>query len=683
MNIGLHWLLRYLQPGGLSADAVDHALTFAGFPIESRTALPSGDTLLDVEITSNRGDCLSHVGLAREVAAATGQAFLAPVWKDPRTGGTHPFRLVNEVPDRCPLFTARVMRGVSVGPSPAWLASALESIGQRPINNIVDVTNFITAELGNPCHVFDAQRIRGETLVVRRARPGEPLTTLDGRARKLDAEDIVVADSQGATSLAGVIGGLDSSVTQGTRDIVLEMATWDPSTVRRTARRHAVRTDASHRFERMVDARTIEAAAQRAAALIVEIAGGRLEGSILAEGRPLAPLLVVDLRPARCSLILGSPIPGEEIARILRKLDIAVEARGENLRCTIPAFRPDLEREIDLIEEVARIRGLDRVPVLDRLPIRAKAPQPVEVAARDLASLLAARGFFETVTFSFLATAHAEPFLPPGHSPINVDDERRQGEPTLRPSTLPSLLLCRRANHHAGNTGSLRFFETASAFSQPPVPGARTERRTLALLADVEGTSFEARQHSVRVMRGTIEAVGRAMAGPGASLSFSPSPPGVPAFAADAHATVLLGGERLGSLGLIDAAALRRFDLDASVVAAELDLEPLLALFPGRADVRPLPHFPPIERDLSLVVPEPTRWEAVRAVVERARPELLDGIAFVSTFRGKSLPKDRKSVTVRLRFRHGERTLRRDEVEPQVARVVEVARVELGAELRG
>ncbi|MEZ6244027.1 MAG: phenylalanine--tRNA ligase beta subunit-related protein [Phycisphaerales bacterium] len=290
MDISLRWLNKYLAPGDVTADEADEALTHAGFPIETRETLASGDVRLDVEVTSNRGDVLCHVGCAREIAASgvaskPRQLMAPPIDRVPTQGKvSEALTLENREPGVCPLFTARVIRNVKVGPSPAWLIEALESVGQRSINNVVDVTNFITFELGNPCHVFDLKKLAGAKLVIRFANDGEALTTLDAKPRKLVKTDLVVADAQRPQSLAGVIGGADSEVDDSTTDVALEMATWDPVTIRTTARRLGIRTDAGHRFERGVDARTIEDAARRAAALICELTGGTLCDGELADG---------------------------------------------------------------------------------------------------------------------------------------------------------------------------------------------------------------------------------------------------------------------------------------------------------------------------------------------------------------------------------------------------------------
>ena len=254
MFISVHWLNRLLAPGNLTGAEAETVLTDLGLPLESRQPLPTGDERLDVEVTSNRGDCLSHLGIAREIAAATGRSLLLPALKSPPPSDHTTlagFALDNTIADhRCPLFLARIIRGVRVGPSPDWLVAALESVGQRSVNTVVDCSNYVLFELGHPTHAFDLAALRGQRIVVRMARDKEPFTALDGRSHTLSTDDMVVADAERAVGLAGVIGGLDSSVTARTRDVLIEAATWDPAHVRRTARRRQIRTDSSHRYER-------------------------------------------------------------------------------------------------------------------------------------------------------------------------------------------------------------------------------------------------------------------------------------------------------------------------------------------------------------------------------------------------------------------------------------------------
>ncbi|HED53292.1 MAG TPA: phenylalanine--tRNA ligase subunit beta [Phycisphaerales bacterium] len=695
MNISLKWLNRYLSPGDVSVEEAEHVLTFAGYPIESIEHLPSGDVALDVEITSNRGDLLSHVGCAREIAAARSafkpRTLKLPEFVDPTPGAPigDDLKLINREPEACPLFTARLIRGVKVGPSPAWLVELLEAVGQRSINAVVDVTNFITFELGNPCHVFDLAKLAGHTLDVRYAREGESLTTLDGKTHKLVPADLVVADAEKPTSLAGIMGGKDSEVDESTTDVVFEMATWDPVTVRTAARRLAIRTDASHRFERIVDPRTIEDAARRAVALLCELTGGELASGVLSEGKPLETTTPIRLRPERCSKLIGVQCTAEQIKADLEGHSIAVEIKGDHLECTPPPFRPDLEREIDLIEEVVRTIGFAGVPQLEKIEVAVTHPQESERARREITRVLTGLGFYETVTFSFVSPAMAQPWLGQGLEMVGVDDERRGGEPILRPSVIPSLLTCRRANA-AGQVripGGVRLYELSAVFAQTP-DRQSCERRMLTLLMDVEGVApgkrakAEQIQSALRAIRGAAEHLGRAMAGSRARVTVEPCAPEAGGWATEAFGRVLLDGEPIGVLGLVDDAGLTPAGLDQPVVAAEFDLDRLIGLFPPVATVESLPAFPSIERDLSLVLKESTPWAKVESLVGGANLENFESLGFVGVFRGKTVGSGRKSVTLRLGFRRPDGTLRHEDVDPQVNRLVDLAKDELGAVLR-
>ncbi len=702
MKASVSFLSRYLDPPTLSAQEAEHALTLAGFPIDAREALPGGDCRLEVEITSNRGDCLSIIGLAREIAARGGHRLRLPDVppapgspSDPCSG-----RLVLEVttPD-CPRFTVHIIRNCTIGPSPAWLVRALESVGQRSINNVVDITNFLNFEFGQPCHAFDLARLAGGKLVVRTAREGEALTTLDGKKRSLKADEVVVADAQGAQSLAGVMGGQDSEVTAATRDIAFEVATWNPVAVRRAARRHQLRTDASHRFERLVDPRTLDLPARRGAALIAELTKGTLCAGMLDSATvPAAPLREVQFRPTRCRALLGIDVSDQDMAALLERIGIATRAAGAapvpRLACTIPAWRPDLTREVDLVEEVARLRGFDAIPIHPRMTVQVRGPQVSESADVELARVLTAQGFFETVTFSFITPAQAAPFLAPSLALLAVADDRRKSDGTLRPSTIPSLLACCKKNQDSAVTGGIRLFETASVFADPAGPRQAAsgqlplEPRTLALIMDVPGAAkgkpgtVDQRQLAVRILRGAIESAVHALGGGSASVELRPCDPPISAFEAGATAQVILNGAAIGHLGPIAAPTQRLFDLDLPIVAAELTLAPLLALFPPRSRVAALPAFPAIERDLSLDLSESVSWSAIRGTVLGARLDKLEGVAFVGTYRGKPLPPGKKAVTLRLSFRDASRTLRREEVDPQMATLVATAKQALGAELR-
>ena len=692
MLISVRWLNRLLEPGNLSGAEAEAALTDLGFPLESREAIAGGDERLDVEVTSNRGDCLSHVGVAREIAAATGRQLKQPAVRLRADLGAAPgalgsARVENLIADdRCPLFVARVIRGVRVGPSPGWLVEALESIGQRSVNNVVDCSNYVLFEMGHPTHAFDLATIPEGRIVVRMARDGEPFAALDGRKHTLSAQDMVVADRDRAIGLAGVIGGLETSVTDRTRDVVLEAAAWSPWRVRATARRRGIRTDASHRYERYVDERTTAFASARLAEMIVEVAGGTLEDGAAWSGRAAPPPPVVTIRAAPCRAILGYDLPTAEMARLLRaiEVDARVEhtAGGEAVRCEAPPFRPDLTREIDLIEEVARTAGLGKAPVRERIEIEARPPQNIERAGREVASVLAGLGFFETVTFGFVSRDEASAWMPAGLSALAVDESRRAGEPALRPSLAPSLLRCLRANHHAGvrpATG-VRLFETAAVFAERLATRETIESRNLGLLVESpEGDG----QRALRELRGAVEAAVRTAGGSRARVLVAPVERVMPALAEGSCGEVSVDGAAAGYIGLVGGAALRAVGIEESAVAVgEVKASVVLAMFPPAATIEALPAFPAIERDLSLVVDEPTAWAVIEAVVREAAPDRLDGVEFVGVYRGKQVGAGKKSVTLRLRFRDPARTLRHDEVDPQVAALVSAFESRLGAALR-
>ncbi len=751
MNISVRWLNRYLEPGDVSAAEAEEALTAAGFPIESATPLEGGDTLLDVEVTSNRGDCLSHVGCAREIAAATGRKLKYPEGYTRETGCVTPnptgapprrpvsqsgsldklIRIDNRVIEggECPLFTARVVKGVKVGPSPRWMVEALAAVGQRSINNVVDVTNYVQFELGQPSHVFDLAGIAKNsegvpTLAVRRAAKGETLTLLDGKKITLAGDELVVADATGPISLAGVMGGggYAAEVTDKTVDVLLEAATWDPVAVRRAARRFNLRTDASYRFERIVDARTIDAAARRAAQLLVEVTGGQLVDGSASAGAPLAPATTIELRLPRVAAILGRDMPREEVTRILTAHGVRIAPSNNNddtLACTVPAWRPDLTREIDLIEELARTAGLDKVAVHEKIPSRIAAPQANERAMRELGSALTGMGFYETVTFSFLSMPEARPFVAKGTSELTVSNEKRKAEPVLRPSVTPSLLKCRKANQDAGAalnlSGGIRLFETASVYAER-VDERPTERRVLSLLADVTpipgagSKASEQLQATIRLLRGTLETLAKTLGGPHARIELRPTTPLFAAAEASASAEVLLhspastlagasgslspekpgtrtpppqpGTRLLGWLAPIAPKVQSQFGLEHAVVAAEVELDPLIAMFPPKVLVEALPAYPAIQRDLSLIVDEATPWAAVESFVKGQKPALMESLSFVTAYRGKPLDAGKKSVTLRVLFRDPARTLTHDEVTPQMDRLVDAARRELGADVR-
>lgn len=710
MNISTRWLLSYVTndpstPGqapvsSITPEQVESALIHTGFPVESKEphTRPDGpDTRLDVEITSNRGDCISHLGLAREFAAKTGRrATLTPVPTPTPTGPNTATSLTldNRVPNLCPRFTARVIRGVKVGPSPAWLKDHLEAAGHRSINNVVDVTNFISLELGNPCHAFDLAKLAGNTLTIRLATPKEELTTLDGKKRVLAEDELVVADTQRAQSLAGVMGGQHSEVTTATTDIVLEMATWEDVAIRRASRRHQLRTDASYRFERIVDARTIDDAADRCAALIIQVAGGSLAPEPLAAGKPMAPLTEIRLRPARVRSVLGFDVPTDRMHDVLSRIEITLRPNGragDELLATVPPFRPDITREIDLIEEIGRLVGLEHIPLLDKLPVAARPAQGTELARNEINRVMTGLGYFETVSFTFTTPTRAALFQPANTNPLNVDDSRRGNEPSLRPSVIPGLLSGRATNASGfvKQPGGVRLFEIASVFSQASsgqAVGQGVETATLAAALEVttkgKSATLAELQTGIRLMRGTIESLLRALGGAGAKIIVTPAAPHCAAFDATAFARVTVNGTDVGFYGLLTKAVQDAWSLSTPTVACELRLDALTALYPPKPLIAEIPTFPGIERDLSLIVGEDISFDRIRTAISGRTLDRMTGCEFVTTYRGAQIGKGKKSVTVRLSFRDPARTMKHEEVDAPVAGLMDFLKSDVGAEIR-
>jgi len=675
VKTSLTWLNRYLDRPADRDEAIA-VLTRVGFPEDGEAAveLPDGttETQIDFEVTSNRCDCLSHVGLARELAAATGRTLRPPSLDLPRAGGavTDLTSVDNRAEDLCPVYTARVVTGVEVGPSPDWLQRLLIAVGARPVNNVVDITNFVLLELGQPLHAFDMAKLAERRIVVRRASKGEPFVAIDGSKHELGGDMLVIADADRPVAVAGVMGGLESEVGNATTGVLIESARFAPLSIRTTSRALKLSSDSSYRFERGVDPRGVEAASRRAGALIVELAGGTLAQGVIRAGEGEPVPRSVAMRASRCRDLLGIELDIDAQAALLGRLGLSPAVDGDTITCGVPTFRLDLHREVDLIEEVARMHGLDRVPTHDRITLDVTPKQAAVTARERLDAVLTAHGYHETITPTFVPPAQAAPFIKAG-TPLRTLDDRRKADPVLRPTVLVSLLACRKLNQDAGNAG-LRLYELAASW---PVGDGGGERQELAMLADAADT-----EPAVRAMRAAVTELVEALAGPAAAATLDAETTDAPA--CDTAATLRVNGEPVGCLGVIDAATQDVFGLQGRVVVASLDAAGLLARFPPAHTVTAMQRYPGIERDVSIIVDEPVVWRDLRGAIDAVSPELLDGVEFVTTYRGKPIPAGRKSVSFRLRFQHPERTLRHDEVDPQVQRVIDRLKAGVGAELR-
>jgi phenylalanyl-tRNA synthetase beta chain len=667
MKISLDWLTEF-TPGDLSAQAAADALTAGGLNVESIEGA-GPQSVLEVEVTSNRGDCLCHLGVAREVAALMGRTFadLNPtaVASGPAIGSSVQVRI--EAPQLCPHYTARLIRGVRIAPSPPRIAARLLAAGVRPINNVVDATNYVLLEMGQPLHAFDFSRLGGGQIVVRQARVGETLVTLDGQERKLAASMPVIADAAHPVALAGVMGGQGSQVTDATTDVLLESARFDPLAVRRASRALGLRSESSYRFERGIDPTLPERASLRAAQLILETAGGQLAEGMASDGREGYEPVSLQLRLNRLNQLLGTALPTEEVVRALDRLHLNPVLQGDGISVRVPSWRLDLNIEADLIEEVARVIGYDRLPLRQEISIRVAPPDAAAAAVQTIRQTLVAAGFFEAVTFSFVSDALKTDFFPPGAKALAADPAVRKADATLRPSLLPGLLESVRHNETVGTPGAM-LFEIGSAYLAGE-GAAPDEQRRLGL---VGGGDW-------RGLRGALECLLEKLDADKPVRFVAAERAG---FARGACASVEWNGRPIGFAGQVAQAIADKLSLRQAPMAAELDLKSLIAGAVAVPRLHPLPQFPEARRDLSLVVDDALAYEKIEQALRQSAPPHLEAIEYVTTFRGKPLQAGRKSVTVTLVFRDEAGTLTGEQVESAVSTAVAAAAERIGATLR-
>ncbi len=671
MKISLNWLQDYIDVSGYSARQIGDTLSDRGFPIESIETV-GDDTVLDVELTSNRGDCLGHIGIARELSAAYGRPLRLPSVELPQSD-RHISEFVDvqiDEPALCGRYTAAVIEGVRVGPSPDWVQKRLNAVGVRSVNNVVDATNYAMMEHGQPPHAFDYDTLQGKKIIVRKALAGEQLVSIDGSKCQLSNAMLVIADAKVPVAVAGVMGGLATEVSEKTTTVLLEEAHFDPVCIRRTSRTLSLKSEASYRFERIVDAENIEWASCRCAQLIIQFAGGKAVQGIADVFPAKKEPLTVGVRLSRIEHLLGVSISKDQLMDIYTRLGLAPEVKADNLIvCTVPSWRHDIYREADLIEEAIRCRGYDTIPVQDKISIRVAVEDKRESCANQIRSLLTGCGLFEAITVSFVDADLAAVFSDiPADQLLAVQDVNQKSTRILRPTLLGSLASVLRSNYNAGNQ-ACRFFELADTFC--PVQGSALplERTCVGIVAD----------NGFADTKGYIEAIAR-MFNSSLVLSFKPAC----CRWASAGADIFWGGEKIGYAGVLKSELAKKLDLDKTpqVCFAELDFDILCRQAVPVAAVKPIPRFPAICRDLSLIVGEPVTWEQVVSVVGQNAPAELEHTDFVALYRGKPIAAGQKSLTLSLRFRDDEGTLRHEQVDGFERQILGALKAQLNAQIR-
>jgi phenylalanyl-tRNA synthetase beta chain len=687
MKISYNWLKEFVDHD-LSPRELAAKLTMVGLAVDA-VEEHGGDSVLEIDLTSNRPDCLSHLGVAREVAAITGKALQMPETVTGKlssvaasVGDATSVEILN--PDLCPRYSARIIKGVKVGPSPDWLVKRLEVMGQRSVNNVADITNYVMLELGQPLHAFDLAMLRGQRIIVRAAREGEKIVTLDKEERELNSQMLVIADAERAVALGGIKGGEDSGISETTVDVLLEAAYFKPAQIRATSKALGVATEASYRFERGTDPEIVPVASARAAAMIAEIAGGEILSGIVDVYPQKSDRKQVSLRRKRYEQLTGLKFDVAEAERILNSLGFEAEISPDKtaLKTLAPTWRIDAAIEEDLVEEVARISGYDNLRTTLPGSAGAGAYLPGETGRRAARGALSNLGYNEAVSFSFV-NAEADALL----TEANVSARLELRNPIddtagfMRTTLLGGLLkaLEHNFNHSSRN---VRMFEVGKCFLN--IESERPEEiERLALIATGARNEFDWQAASARIdffdLKAAVESVAESLGLPSLSYAatdaFTHLHPG-------RSAVISLDGVTLGRAGQLHPRVAAEYKFKQPVFVAELDFGAMLNA--RRAEVRyqPLPKYPTVVRDLALLVDTSVPLSAIEKTVYGLDIAELVGFRLFDLYAGKELPAGKHSIALSLRYRAADRTLTDEEINSLHERIVGKLTQEFSAEVR-
>ncbi|KAA5547240.1 phenylalanine--tRNA ligase subunit beta [Roseiconus nitratireducens] len=692
MLVSWNWLSRYVDLS-MDREELEQRLSLSGLNHEGtetsdqNPSLAPGDVCIDLEVTSNRGDCLGHIGVAREIAVLYDQTLKTPT-PQLRPGTTTAQSLLsveNRFPEACPRYTARVIQGVTIGPSPDWMIEALQAVfwkrrrdgkiePYQPINNVVDATNYVLMECGQPLHAFDLAKVEGQQIIVRPAEAEEIITAIDHRQYELDRSMCVIADAKRAQAVAGVMGGADSEVTDSTRDVVIESAIFTPLSVRRTARALKLHSPSSYRFERRVDPVGIDWASQRVCELIVESAGGTVAEGVLDTAPEIERPEPIVLRLSQLERILGISISPQEVDRILTALgcesDGKIKAGSGSF--VAPSWRHDLTREADLVEEVARVHGYDQIPEDSPIPVTPSSKRTFDTATEKVRGVLTAAGLSEAMTPS-VVTKKLDASLSPwtDRPALSTQTAMLKGAKKLRRTLLPSLIQAR-ADNWAAASIEANLFELAHLY----LPGKTAEDlpEELYAVGMVTGADFFA-------VKGMVESLCRSL---GTAAALTVKQTDADGFVAGQLVQLSLGDARLGYLGVVSPKTLKQWKLPSPVVVAELSLPQLLSdaqLVPQQTIVS---TFPTVQRDLNFIVAESVRWNELESVVRSAVGDRLKEVTYLETYRDPDKDgQDRKRVLLSVQLQRDDATLSGEEADSLVQNVIGDCKRKLNAELLG
>ncbi len=660
-----------------------------GQPFAAHLGLDEVDYVYDLEITPNRPDWNSVIGIAREISAKTGKPLRVP--ETPLKEGPSPVegQVGVRIEDAalCGRYTARLVRNVQVGPSPSWLKNSLEKIGIRSINNVVDITNYVMMEVGQPLHAFDFHLLSSSgdnntpTVVVRPSRDGESFVTLDEQEHDLPAGTVMIADETKAIALGGVMGGLNTEIGDETKDVLIESAHFCPQSIRATSKKLDIRTDASYRFERCADIGIAEWASQRAASLILELAGGELQAGVVDAYPDPSPLREVSLRYAKTNELLGIEVPAEEQRGILEGLDLTLlDSSDSEARFSIPTYRVDIKREVDLIEEVVRLYGIDRIPSTS--PRGAVGSHSYDAVHDDFASarrVLTGMGLTEIQGQTLISDSAVG--IPSNADSVPLEHPLSSDMNILRPSLLPGLVTVLQHNANRG-TQDVAAFEIGSVFELQDENPAESRRLALVITGNRAPDFWVAGERDqdfdLYDMKGILEELLESLGLKG--IQWRPAASADPLFVEEGE--LALGKQVLGRFGQMQPVTARKVDLKRPVFLAELNLDLLLKRRNPSKSFKALPQFPSVRRDVAMLVDESVSYEDVLRSAKKAKAPFLQSVSIFDVFRGKGIPEGKKSVAFAFVYRDRERTLKDDEVTASHNQIVERLKQDTSAEIR-
>lgn len=679
MRISYNWLKDYVDIK-VPPEKLAETLTMAGLSVDS-IERKGDDSILEVEITSNRPDWLSYIGVAREIAAVTGSKLKIPEVKNirtPKTGHRTPIKIEDK--KLCPRYTARIIRNVKVGESPAWLKKKIESIGLRSVNNVVDVTNFCLFETGEPMHAFDLDSISGNMVIVRKALKNEKIVVIDGTERALDDSMLVIADSSNPIAIAGVMGGIKTEVGLATKNILLEAAYFDPICTRRTSRKLALSSESSYRFERKVDMANIKQASDRATGLILEIAGGEA-GDYADIGAQEKIGTTISLNAEKLNKILGVKIPVAKIKSILVSLGLKAASRSKGLlKFDVPTFRQDLQNEIDLVEEVARIYGYDNIP--ETLPSVVEKGQRLPLSILTNGKILEAlkgMGLSQILTYSLISRKALSSCNIDAKEAIVIKNPLSAEQEIMRPSSIPGMLSVIRYNINRKNN-DLKLFELGKIYFKEGTNSFKERGNlSIAITGEIHDRWVgKTRKSTLFDLKGILESLFLSL-GIG---DFSFRETANSTFSSSACASIEVKSQPIGVMGQIDTGVLKNFDIKDKVYGLELDCEKILNMISlGKHFTEPI-RYPSSLRDISIVIGNEISNNSIVSSITESAGSLLKKVQLIDRYTGGQIPDGKISLTYRLEYQDVSRTLEEKEVQEAQERVVRALEHDLGATLR-